>query len=156
MWCKGTNLKHVVLWCGWDPFTCPQPSKHMAGWPFPSPLHLSPSRTAALAPTDHSAISPFRELKQPTAHYRKVKIASGWGGWAPWLTVPVSTEARDRGDWTCQQFDGAEPYPKAFPPSVTLQQLDHSKSRSASQRAEPGAHSQMCGHRPAVGQLKLL
>lgn len=126
-----------------SPFTCPWPPMCMVGSPFPSPLRSWLGRAAALLPTDHTAISPFRELKQPTARCKNKN--SFWLGWlSALLTVPVSTKARDQGNWICWWFDELSRTLKLPLEHDLAAELDHSKTCSASRRAETDARKQMC------------
>lgn len=97
-----------------SPFTCPWPPMCMVGSPFPSPLRSWLGRTAALLPTDRAAISPFRELKQPTARCKNKN--SFWLGWLSALTHCASEhQSEGSGELDLLVAWWAEPYPKAAP-----------------------------------------
>lgn len=87
-----------------SPFPCPQPLRcvvYSVSGPLPITLWLGRTVVLALVPTDHAATLSFRDLNQPTAHFKTQKLlqagllehpgwehrSKGWGNWLCWCLM---------------------------------------------------------------------
>lgn len=117
------------------------------GWvPVPLPIALAARQdcnTGTGTHWPHSNLA-LQGAEATKSSLQKLKIASGWAGWAPSLPMPVSTEARDQGNWIRQWFDELSCTLKPPLQHDLAAELDHGKTCSASQRAETDDRKQMC------------